>query len=575
MTKYLSILACLFTFIFSSCAQNDLKSYEGNWEGTLSNAHTFNFDISLKPIDTNTYHLFISNKETTFNKKLTSNSNNRIQLNLDVNTHFNLSYNNESTEITGFITSGILMYHISLKKSKDGVFTGTWNPFMVDNLQSQSVFISFENYDDGSFATYPIFGDQRFTGTWANDFVKSNNVISFRDFKTGLKFKVTLFTDKIQLDILLSENTIAVTHLIRSDVDLNRISFNSLQNQNAKRPKQINDGWETARIEELDIEALPLIRMIDSINKKSLVNTHSVLISKKDKLVFEAYFDGYNYNIPHDQRSASKSIASAMTGIAINDNILKNDKQPISELLPEIYKSSKDSLRSKIRIKDLLTMSSGIDAIDFGIDGNSAASEDSYQSSNDWLKTVMDASMINSPGTHAFYGSANPFLLGVCLNEQLNYPLELYMDQKLLAPLGISNYIIQTENTATTPYFGGGMYLTPRAMLKFGQLYLNKGYWKGQQLISEDWINDSFQKYMRLENTNDKNEYGYLWWHKTYTVGNKHIEAIEARGAGGQYIFVIPELESVVVITSGNFRNGKFQQPEDILEQYILPAIVN
>ena len=74
---------------------------------------------------------------------------------------------------------------------------------------------------------------------------------------------------------------------------------------------------------------------------------------------------------------------------------------------------------------------------------------------------------------------------------------------------------------------------------------------------------------------NDKNEYGYLWWHKTYTIGGKEIKSIEARGAGGQYIFVIPELESVVVITSGNYRNGNSQQPEKILEEYILPAIIN
>ncbi|WP_298903172.1 serine hydrolase [uncultured Psychroserpens sp.] len=574
MTKHLLAVPFLLAFTFLSCAQNDLKNYEGNWEGTLENIHTFNFDITIEHLDSNTYNLTITNGVGTINKKLISTHNDRIQLSLDEHTHFNLSYNNDTTEIAGFITSGILMYHVNLRKTQNNEFTGTWNPFMVDSLQSQSVFISFENYDDGSFATYPVFGDQRFTGTWASQFVRNNNIISFRDYKTGLKFKATLLTDKIQLEIMLSEKTMAITNLIRSDVDLNKISSNGPLNQSTKKPIQTNDGWVTASIQELDIKASPLIRMIDSINKKSLVNTHSVLIARQDKLVFEAYFDGYNSAIPHDQRSASKSIASSMIGIAVNDHIIKNTEQLINELLPQDYQNTKDPLRSKIRIKDLLTMSSGIDAIDFGIDRNSTASEGSYQNSNDWLKTVMDASMINTPGTHAFYGSANPFLLGVCLNEQLDYPLESYMDQKLLAPLGISNYIIQTENTSTTPYFGGGMYLTPRDMLKFGQLYLNKGHWNGQKIISEDWVNNSFQKYLRLENTSDNNEYGYLWWHKTYVVANQEIESIEARGAGGQYIFVIPELDSVVVITSGNFGNGKFQQPEKILEQYILPAIL-
>ena len=139
----------------------------------------------------------------------------------------------------------------------------------------------------------------------------------------------------------------------------------------------------------------------------------------------------------------------------------------------------------------------------------------------------------------------------------------------------IQNYINQTEGTETIPYFGGGMHLTSRDMLKFGQLYLNKGIWKEKRIISENWIDESFKKHTRLQDQKEKNEYGYLWWHYTYIIDGKVINSIEARGAGGQYIFVIPELESVIVITSGNYRNGKTRQPEKILEDYILPAIIN
>ncbi|MEZ4949862.1 MAG: hypothetical protein R2784_10805 [Saprospiraceae bacterium] len=119
------------------------------------------------------------------------------------------------------------------------------------------------------------------------------------------------------------------------------------------------------------------------------------------------------------------------------------------------------------------------------------------------------------------------------------------------------------------------MYLTPKDLLKFGELYLNGGTWNENQVLSESWKDESFKKYLILENTVDKNEYGYLWWHKTYQVKNESIESIEARGAGGQYIFIIPSLDIVVAITSGNFRNGKTQQPELILENYILPFLIN
>ena len=149
------------------------------------------------------------------------------------------------------------------------------------------------------------------------------------------------------------------------------------------------------------------------------------------------------------------------------------------------------------------------------------------------------------------------------------------MHEKLFAPLGITNYINQTDDSKVTPYFGGGMLLTSRDLLKFGQLYQNKGKWKGQQIISEKWVEASFGKYLRLQDYNDKNLYGYLWWHDTYEVNGKAYEAIEARGAGGQFIFILPALESVVVITSGNFRNRKGNQPREILKRYIIPALVN
>ena len=219
-------------------------------------------------------------------------------------------------------------------------------------------------------------------------------------------------------------------------------------------------------------------------------------------------------------------------------------------------------------------MSSGLDAVDFGIKRKSLASEDNYQPTQDWTKTILQAPMIYEPNTHANYGSANPYLLGVAMDSIVAEPLEMFMDKNLFQKLGISNYIVQTDMTGR-PYFGGGMYLTPRDMMKFGELYLNKGKLFGKQILSENWIQDSFKNYRVLENTNDKNGYGYLWWHYTYQYNGTSIKSKEARGAGGQYIFVLPKLEMVVVITSGNYRNGKTQQPESILEKYILPYIEN
>ncbi|MFD2564619.1 serine hydrolase domain-containing protein [Aquimarina rubra] len=567
MFKNVMTVVLLFAAILTGCSQKGVSTYEGNWEGKLAHTNTLNFDLVLEELPSNLCQLTITNPESTISEMLTVTNTNRLEGSIDNDIHIDLSFTEDKTAVTGFIKSGILMYQVILRKT-DEVYKGIWNPFMVDNLQSQAMYLGVENNGDGSLDMYPFFGDQRFTGTWVNGSEKEGNVIVFKDYKTGLRFRAKLTEDTIELETLLGKQTVTVTNFKRSDIDLSSLKPSGPKNQNANRPVQLNDGWATASIEDVGASSVSLSKLIDEVNKKVLPNTHSVLIAKEGKLIFEAYFDGHNPDISHDQRSASKSISSAMIGIAIDDKILAGVDQKLYDCIPQEFHYTKDSLKAKINFEDLLTMSSGLD-----VDGD--ASENNYQSSDHWLKTTLEAKMIHDPGTYANYGSANPFLLGVSLDQKLQSPLELYMEEKLFAPLGITNYIIQTENTATTPYFGGGMYLTPRDMLKFGQLYLDKGQWKGKQIISENWVEASFKKYRRLQDAKDKNEYGYLWWHKTYTVGSKKIASIEARGAGGQYICVIPELESVVVITSGNYRNRKLlQQPENILERYVLPAII-
>ena len=102
---------------------------------------------------------------------------------------------------------------------------------------------------------------------------------------------------------------------------------------------------------------------------------------------------------------------------------------------------------------------------------------------------------------------------------------------------------------------------------------MNGGSWNGRQVLSRSWIEKSWKNHTTLANSEKHEDYGYFWWQRTYTLNGRQIVSHEARGAGGQYVFVIPEFELVIAITSGNYRNGKFWQPEKIVEDYILPAI--
>ncbi|GAA4272941.1 serine hydrolase [Aquimarina gracilis] len=571
MLRHITILVIL-SFSFLSCAQSDKQDYQGEWVGFLPNKSSFNFNVSIEKLKNNNYHLTIANDEIIIDKNLESSSKDYIQFNINDQLFFDLKYRQNQQQLTGFIKSGRFFFHVNLQNTGDNKFIGTWNPFMEDSgLQSDDIMLYIENTEDGNLISYPFLGDQRLRGIWPSGFKMQGNTLLFRDSNAGFNFRAKLFESKINLEIYLTDVLITKTSLTHTTTGWEYKTDPVDQSQNTDTPIQLKDGWITANINNFNFKKPELIRLIHDINSKKLVNTHSVLIATKDTLVFETYFDGFNYNIPHDLRSASKSISSAMIGIAIDDKIIQSVDDKLYDFLPQEYQHTKDSLKSKISLKDLLTMSSGLDV-------NNLASEDYYQDPNtpeSWLETVLKAPMVKKPGTYADYGSANPFLLGVCLNERLEKPLEIYMHEKLFAPLGITNYINQTDDTEAIPYFGGGMLLTPRDLLKFGQLYLNKGSWKGKRIISEKWIKESFKKYRKLQDARDKNEYGYLWWHDTYIVNKKSFTTIEARGAGGQFIFIIPELESVVVITSGNFRNRKGNQPRTILKEYILPAIIN
>lgn len=311
-----------------------------------------------------------------------------------------------------------------------------------------------------------------------------------------------------------------------------------------------------------------------NIRNDTLERTHAVVISQYGETILEEYFAGFTQHTPHDTRSLSKSFASAITGIAIDDQILGGEHLPIRNFLEDQYPEiAWEDGKAEITIHHLLTMSSGLDAIDFGLNRNSFANEGAFQSQEDWTAHILSAPMVYRPGGSANYGSGNPHLLSPVLSSAIGERLEFYMHKELFQPLSIKNYRIQTNNE-DQPYFGGGWYLTPRDLQKFGQLYLNKGSWNGKEILSQQWVDKSFDKHDVLENTRDKNEYGYLFWHKTYDVKGKKIESIEARGSGGQYLFIIPEYEVVAVITSGNYRNGKGFQPEKIMERYILPELV-
>lgn len=567
------IVVLLLTTLLQSCLHTqsvDMKNYNGGWESFLP-SRIFTHDVSLIMQADGEWRVKMANPQPFYDKVIPSTSTSGIELALDEQLHFKGELNQDGSQISGYLQQMDTKFHLVFQRMQNAHFKAQWRTFYVTDLQPERLYLAVENGQGDDYEAYPILPDNRYRGTYADYFKKEGDRIEFIDRRVGYRFRGQLKSDEISLEVFLGQAKVGTLNFTPTTGNWDMGTTAVSKKASYTEPVAKEDGWETAPLSGVANKLELLDRMADSIEASSLTHVHSVLMAHKGKLVYEHYFNGFHADLPHDQRSAAKSIGSAMIGIALEDGVLSSVHDPVYKYLPKAYQYTKDDQKAKISLEHLLTMSSGLDAIDFGSNRQGKATEDYYQETDNWLETVLTAPMLFEPGAHCNYGSANPFLLSVALSESLDIPLEQYMHDRLLGPLGMSNYSIPLDR-AQRPYFGGGMYVIPRDMLKFGELYRMGGVWKGQRLISQAWVDQSFQQYAVLENTDTKNGYGYLFWHETYQVGDSAIKAVEARGAGGQYISIIPELELVLVITSGNYRNGRYWQPEKIIEEYLLPV---
>ena len=493
----------------------------------------------------------------------------------------------ESSDLGGFIYFGQAAYRVTLPGTEGGGWATSWGPLSVPDE-----FVPLDLYfdDDGSGGTggYLFFRDQRLPGLYGLGAHCEGQSVTFREMNLGLEFTGEFDDDVTTLSSRATGfgGTAAVTWQrmseARAAIPAGTPSLPPRDPAEAafvdRAPPLTDDGWPTAKASDAGIAIEPLRNLVASVAEGNLPLAHSVLVARSGKLVVEEYFYGFDRDVIHDMRSASKSIASTLIGLAVSEGLLEDADVRVLDLLDYESYDNPDERKSRISVRHLMTMSSGLDANDS--DRNSAANENTYQSQTeqpDWIKLALDVPMIAEPGQRVIYGSANPMILAAVLESVLDSGVEWFADEALFAPLGIDDYRIFMRPDDAGVYLGGGMYLTPRDMLKIGQLYLDDGEWQGEQLLPKAWVEESFGRYGRLEPVDrNGNQYGYLWWHESYSAGDRTVDSVEARGNGGQYIFVVPELDAVVVITAGNFRGGleMTRQSQRMFETYVLPALL-
>jgi CubicO group peptidase (beta-lactamase class C family) len=347
-------------------------------------------------------------------------------------------------------------------------------------------------------------------------------------------------------------------------------------------PQSTNDEWTISSPQSSGLSIAPLAAMEKAIRAGEFKKIGSVLIARHGKLVYETYFEG-DASTLRDTRSATKSIADVLVGIAIGEHKLSGVDARVLSLLPERARGlqNPDPRKDKITVEDFLTMSSPLECDDWN--DVSRGNEERMYLVEDWAQFILNLPMrgrmhlgeqVEAPpyGRYFSYCTGGVFTLSEVLEKVTGTRTDRYAEEKLFRPLGITD-AVWVYSPLNIPQTGGGLRLTSRELLKIAELYRAGGQWQGRRIVDAAWVEASTRPHARID---DNTEYGYLWWLKAFKSGGKSYPAFYMSGNGGNKVAVFPGLDMAVVLTSTNFNSkGMHEQTDRLLSDYILRAVEN
>jgi CubicO group peptidase (beta-lactamase class C family) len=331
-------------------------------------------------------------------------------------------------------------------------------------------------------------------------------------------------------------------------------------------PQDTGDGWTVSTPAAEGMVAEEIAAALAAIRDGDYPGVDSLVVIRHGKLVAEGYFNGFGRDSLHDLRSTGKSFTSALAGIAIERGAFAA-ADLIGQLLPDFEAHANlDERKRAITVTHLLNMSSGLECNDW--DPRSPGNEQVMYGKNDWVDFILDLPMLGEPGVLASYCTGGVVVLGHIIARRTGVDLDDYAASYLLGPLGIRDvrWRRSPDGQATG---GGGLWLRPRDAAKFGQLYLQGGTWNGAQIVPAAWAELSRQTFVGL----GRDGYGLLWWKRSIESSLGPRDAFFTSGNGGNYIFVFPALDLVVVFTGSNYNSPRGDQPFEILSWRLLPAV--
>jgi len=317
--------------------------------------------------------------------------------------------------------------------------------------------------------------------------------------------------------------------------------------------------------EKHGLDSKILIKSDDAI-REDLPSVLSFMVVRHGRIIYEKYYHGNSKDSLVVVYSITKSVISALTGIALREHFLSSVGQKLSDIFPEYVTNVADPRKKEITLENLLSMTGGLASCDNTFEA--------WTRSTDWFEYTINQPMLHDPGKKFDYNTGLTHLLSGILTKTTGMATKAFADKFLFGPLGITNYTWERDPLGY--YTGGfGLRLTPRDMAKFGYLYLMDGIYNNRQIVPQQWVKESFSIHSYPEKVFG---YGYLWWLEKLkdTIYYREYGSFNAIGYGGQFIFIVPELDMITVTTC------KEENPEDtpeydaikhLINDYVLPAV--
>lgn len=343
--------------------------------------------------------------------------------------------------------------------------------------------------------------------------------------------------------------------------------------------------WPVATPESVGLSGAKLCEMVRWLDDWRQSDVHAVLVVRHGKLVFEHYFSGtdeewgravgqvaFGPEMKHDERSVSKTVVALVLGIVIDKGLIKSIDEPVLSFFPE-YSDLRTPEKDEIKLRDLLTMSAGLEWHEDDTPyTNDANSENRMDAAPDPYRYALQQAVVEPPGQVWNYNSGATEVVAAVLKKATGKPVDELARTLLFAPLGITD-VDWSHNEKGDPIAAAGLRLRPRDLAKIGQLVLQRGTWNGAKLVPASWIDAAMTPRINVPGFNSI-FYGYFLWLGRSLVEQRDVRWAAAVGLGGQRLFIVPELDLVVVVNAGLYTSSlQASVPPAILNQYVLKAV--